>query len=242
MGGYFIWNNLKMKNQMGSKTTSDIDKEVNVEQKEIDWSNYDEKTITETKTIKEEGTYTLSGEINGSIVVNVKGNVKLIFDNVTIKSSNWPAILIEEAENTLISLKEGTTNLLEDSASYSLEDEGINAVIYSKDDLYFEGTGTLIAAGSSGMLQSVSSSKQYNVTVAFSSSYQSGKKVTILDANKKEIIAYTPNKAFSAITISSPLLSGNQTYTIQIDGSTYTTFTTSSYTTMIGNSFKNSRR
>lgn len=34
----------------------------------------------------------------------------------------------------------------------------------------------------------------------------------------------------------------NQTYTIQIDGITYTTFTTNSYTTTIGGSNKNQRR
>ena len=36
--------------------------------------------------ITEEGTYTLTGTINNTVTVNTKGNVKLILDNVTIKS------------------------------------------------------------------------------------------------------------------------------------------------------------
>lgn len=52
MGGYFIWNNLKMKNQMGSKTTSDIDKEVNVEQKKLIGQIMMKKPLLKQKRLK----------------------------------------------------------------------------------------------------------------------------------------------------------------------------------------------
>ena len=113
---------------------------------DIDWSSYDNKEIDNSDgvNITEAGVYTLTGIINGTVNVNTEGNVKLILDNVTIKSSNGPAIYIENADNTIIYLNEGTTNTVEDSSSYSNLDEDVSATIFSKDDLVFDGTGTLI--------------------------------------------------------------------------------------------------
>ena len=113
---------------------------------DIDWENYTTKQIENDGDINitEAGIYTLTGNINGTVTVNTEGNVKLILDNATIKSSNGPAIYIESADNTVIYLKEETTNTLEDSSNYSNLDEDINAVIFSKDDLVFDGTGTLV--------------------------------------------------------------------------------------------------
>ena len=130
----------KKNNKTGNKESSIVNTEI----EEVDWNNLEDKTLdSDSLTITEEGVYTLTGEINGTVTVNTKGNVKIILDNVTIKSSNGPAIYIESADNTVIYLKEGTTNILEDSSSYSNLDEDISAVIFSKDDLVLDGTGTL---------------------------------------------------------------------------------------------------
>ena len=58
------------------------------------------QTKEENKTIliDESGEYNLTGKITGNVLVKTDGKVKLILDNVYIKSLNGPAILIENAE------------------------------------------------------------------------------------------------------------------------------------------------
>ena len=124
-----------------SKKDSDIDTDDGDE--DIDWDSVDSKELDDSLTITEEGVYTLTGTINGTVTINTSGNVKLILDNVTIKSSNGPAIYVEEADTVVIYLAEGSKNTVEDSSTYSNLVEDISAVIFSNDDLVFDGTGTL---------------------------------------------------------------------------------------------------
>lgn len=129
------------------KTTKEIDTEVNLDNgdEKINWDTLDKEELNldnKTLEITKPGTYTLTGSItNGSITVNTTGSVKLILDNVSIKNDDGPAIIILEAENTVIELKEGTINSLEDSKTYSNTE--YDGCIFSKDDLIFQGTGTL---------------------------------------------------------------------------------------------------
>lgn len=96
--------------------------------------------------------------------------------------------------------------------------------------------GNLIAAGSSGMIQGISSnSTQYNATVIFTNSY-TGKKITITDESENTILEYTPAKTYQAVTVSSSKLKKGATYTIKIDNETYTSFTISSISTNVGSS------
>lgn len=129
-------------------TTSDIDITINTDDgdEKIDWSTYDEENInlTESITIAEDGIYNLAGTINGNVTVKTTGNVKLILNNVNITSSDGPAIYIEEAEDVIIHLEEGTTNILEDSSNYSSTYTDVDGALFSKSDLTLEGTGTLI--------------------------------------------------------------------------------------------------
>lgn len=142
--GYILVENINKKEN--SIESIDTNIELDNSDEDIDWSNYEIKnlTLTESITIAEEGIYELSGEItNGMVTVNTKGNVKLILNNVTITNESGPAIYIKNAKNTVIYLKEETTNTLEDSSNYQT-DEDINATIYSKDNLIFDGSGTLV--------------------------------------------------------------------------------------------------
>lgn len=105
-------------------------------------------TINNTEaTITTSGTYIISGEIeNGNIVVNSKSDdpVRIILDNASITSSNTAPIYVKNAKETIITIKDGTTNKLTDSKRDDSEnEENINAVIYSKDDLTINGTGKL---------------------------------------------------------------------------------------------------
>lgn len=94
-----------------------------------------------TININYSGIYELTGTLtNGKIIVNIKdkGNVKLIFNNVDITSNTY-ALYIENTKSTSIVLNEDTINKLRDTNKEREED----GVIYSKDDLVIEGTGTL---------------------------------------------------------------------------------------------------
>lgn len=142
--GYILVENINKKEN--SIESIDTNIELDNSDEDIEWSNYEIKnlTLTESIAITEEGIYELSGKItNGMITVNTKGNVKLILNNVTIKNESGPTIYIKNAKNTVIYLKEETTNTLEDSSNYQT-DEDINATIYSKDNLIFDGSGTLV--------------------------------------------------------------------------------------------------
>lgn len=112
----------------------------------IDWSKYQIKEITlnESLVINEGGIYKLSGTLsNGCIKVNVSDNVKLILNNVSITNLNGPAIVVEKAEDIVINLVDGSINTLVDGSSYVGYDANVNGVIYSEDDMTFEGKGTL---------------------------------------------------------------------------------------------------
>ncbi len=89
--------------------------------------------------------------------------------------------------------------------------------------------GTLIAIGSSGMAQNVSSnSSQYGVLINLSNSYSAGTTIKI-----DGIIEYTSLKSFSSIVVSTPNIE-KTSYSLLLNNSEYTSFTVSSITTNIG--------
>lgn len=143
----------------------DVEKLLSSIQVKDDDSNYDEKakivlqkdsisvdgsgaSVDGSKvTITEAGLYKISGELSdGQIIINAgkDDKVKLELDNVSIKCSNNSAIYVMNADKTVLNLKEGTINTVEDGASYNIsEDENQDSAIYSKDDLIIDGSGTL---------------------------------------------------------------------------------------------------
>lgn len=112
--------------------------------------------------------------------------------------------------------------------------DGNGALDY--DSVFQVNGGTLLAGGSSGMLQSCSSSSStYNVTIGFTSSYGSSDKITITDSNGNEIITYQSSKSYKALIVASQDFKKGSTYTIKVNGEEYKTFTISSITTTVGN-------
>ncbi len=111
--------------------------------------NYKDDIIT----IYSSGTYVVQGtKENVQIYVDTTDeDVTIVLDGVNITNENDAPIFIKNANNTIIELPEGTTNILSDVASnIELTDEterDANATIYSKDDLTFTGLGTLIVNG-----------------------------------------------------------------------------------------------
>ena len=98
-------------------------------------------------TIKSAGEYHLTGDgsdVQVIVEATKDDKVKLILDNVNLKCSNSAPIFVKQADKVIITLADGTTNTITDTANYVLnEDEEPSAAIFSKEDLSINGTGTL---------------------------------------------------------------------------------------------------
>ena len=93
--------------------------------------------------------------------------------------------------------------------------------------------GTVTAAGSSGMATTFGdTSTQYSVLYNFDSTLEAGTEITLTDASGKEVMSYTPSKAFSSIVFSSSELAAGD-YTVTA-GDTTEKVTLSGVTTTAG--------
>ncbi len=100
----------------------------------------------DTVTIAKKGVYELSGSLSdGQIIVDADGaEVELILNNVSISNDSSAAIYVKQAETVYITLEENTVNKLSTTGEYEAIDENdIDAVIFSKDDLIITGSGSL---------------------------------------------------------------------------------------------------
>ncbi|MBQ6493761.1 MAG: carbohydrate-binding domain-containing protein [Erysipelotrichaceae bacterium] len=93
------------------------------------------------------GTYILEGQMNGaSVIVDVADNddVRLVLNNVTINAEDFAGIYIINGDEITITLAEGSNNTITDSGDYEqIDDNSVDALIYSKADLIINGNGTL---------------------------------------------------------------------------------------------------
>ena len=108
----------------------------------------------DTVTITGEGDYMVSGSLNdGMLIVDVDKTekVQLILNGVEIKSASSAAIYVKSADKVFVTLADGTKNTLTNGGSFvAVDDNNIDAVIFSKDDLTINGTGTLIVNSPAG--------------------------------------------------------------------------------------------
>ncbi|MDO4888554.1 MAG: carbohydrate-binding domain-containing protein [Actinomycetaceae bacterium] len=102
-----------------------------------------------TVTISAGGTYILTGEFEGQVLVEASDadKVTIVLDGVNISSSDDAAIRVVQADEAVLVLAEGTTNSVSDTASYSEDYDGPTAAIASKADLTVGGSGTLDVQG-----------------------------------------------------------------------------------------------
>lgn len=117
-------------------------------------SNSDDVSIDGTTvTIKNEGTYILSGELeNGKIVVDSEKTDKLqiVLNGVNISCEGSAPIYVKQADKVFVTLASDTTNTLTSTGEYETSDDNIDAAIFSKDDLTLNGTGTLAVKSETG--------------------------------------------------------------------------------------------
>ena len=107
-----------------------------------------------TVTITAAGTYILSGSLDdGTIIVDAAKDdkVQLVLNGVSIQSSDYAAIYVKQADKVFVTLADGTVNTLTNGGTYTQTDENeVDAVIFAKDDITFNGTGTLRITANAG--------------------------------------------------------------------------------------------
>ena len=97
-------------------------------------------------TVTGEATYVFSGELSGMLVVDAgkDDTVHLIFNGLKIHSQTSAALYIRKAARVLVTLAEGTENVLSNGGSFQAVDESaIDGAVFSKKDLAFIGSGSL---------------------------------------------------------------------------------------------------
>ena len=105
-------------------------------------------TVSDSKTIDitDEGVYIVSGSAeNCTIRIEADDNAKvqLVLDGVEIENDDFPAIYVVSADKVFVTTTD-SENTLTVSGEFTADgDTNTDAVIYSKDDLVLNGTGTL---------------------------------------------------------------------------------------------------
>lgn len=105
-------------------------------------------------TIKEEGVYLIDGALaNGMVIVDADKDqkVQLVLNGVDIKSDTSAPIYVKQADKVFVTLADKSENMLANGGSFvEIDENHIDAVIFSKDDLTLNGTGSLTISTSAG--------------------------------------------------------------------------------------------
>lgn len=147
-----------------SNMFSDRDKEVGYEESEsVAISLADDSSVCEsdavvitenTVTIKEEGTYILSGSLsNGMVIVEAEDTdkIQIILNGVSISNSQSAALYVRSADKIFVTTASGTENILENNGTYvAIDENNIDSAVFSKSDLTLNGEGTLTVTAQEG--------------------------------------------------------------------------------------------
>lgn len=147
-----------------SNMFSDRDKEVGYEESEsVAISLADDSSVCEsdavvitenTVTIKEEGTYILSGSLsNGMVIVEAEDTdkIQIILNGVSISNSQSAALYVRSADKVFVTTASGTENILENNGTYvAIDENNIDSAVFSKSDLTLNGEGTLTVTAQEG--------------------------------------------------------------------------------------------
>lgn len=105
-------------------------------------------------TITQEATYIISGKLaDGMIIVNADDTAKiqLVLNGVDITSKTSAALYILEADKVFVTLADGKTNTLSNDGAFTdIDENNIDAAVFSKQDLTFNGSGNLTVTSPAG--------------------------------------------------------------------------------------------
>lgn len=121
-----------------------------------DASRCDSSSVTisdNTITITDEGTYLLTGSLSdGQVIVDADDKkVQLVLDSVNINCDTSAALYVKVADKVFVTLASDSENTLSNTNDFvAIDDNNIDAVIFSKDDLTLNGSGTLTVTAKYG--------------------------------------------------------------------------------------------
>ena len=100
-----------------------------------------------TVTISEAGTYILSGSAsNAQVIIDAdkETKIQLVLDDLTLSCESSAPIYVRKADKVFITLADGSSLTLSTTGKFvAIDDNNIDAVIFSKDDLTLNGSGSL---------------------------------------------------------------------------------------------------
>lgn len=99
-----------------------------------------------TVTITDEGTYVLSGQLDGMVIVDAGKDDKtqLVLQNAQITNPSGAPLYIRQADKVFITLAEQSENILTAGERFAqLDDNNIDGAVFSKTDLTINGPGKL---------------------------------------------------------------------------------------------------
>ena len=106
-----------------------------------------------TVTITKEGSYILRGSLDGMVIVDTTNDskVQIILDNAEISKDSSAPIYVKQADKVTLTLADGSSNTITNTGDFvAIDEEDIDAAIYSKDDLVINGNGSLSVSSQKG--------------------------------------------------------------------------------------------
>ena len=131
----------------GALDTTDMFTARDLEQT-ADLSEAQSYTITDGQTIEitSEGVYVITGTASNAYIVVEAGDedkVQIVLDGVSITNDSAPCIYVKSADKVFVTTTDSENSLTVTGTFSADGDTNTDAVIFSKDDLVLNGTGTL---------------------------------------------------------------------------------------------------
>ena len=131
-----------------------------IEEKANNSSEYDETNCTvitlndNNADISGEGAESkLILQIHDELIVDATkdSKVQLILNNVKISKDTSAPIYVKQADKVILTLPDGSENTITNTSDFvAIDEEDINAAIYSNDDIEIDGNGSLIVSSEKG--------------------------------------------------------------------------------------------
>lgn len=137
-----------------AESSSDMFTDRDLEQT-ADTSDAKSITVSDNQTINitEEGVYVITGsasECTIRVEVDSEAKVQLVLDGVSITNTSTPAIYVVSADKCFITTTSSESSLTVTGTFTSDGDTNTDAVIFAKDDIVLNGTGTLNITSAQG--------------------------------------------------------------------------------------------
>ena len=110
-----------------------------------DGAKFSSENGVNTVTITKEGTYILSGKLNGQVVVDTDktAKVQIVLKGATVSGKSTAAIYVKQADKVFLTLAPNSENTLTETGEFASDNSStVDGVIFSKDDLSINGTGS----------------------------------------------------------------------------------------------------